>query len=138
MSAPVGDRVIEGYVDLLVEGPDGLVVIDYKTDSANSPAEIDANWPPTSFRGRRTPSPSRPSPVSASPRCASSSPRGAVRSNDRSSTYPMRWRGSGLSSKRCEPRFAPVSCDAAVNSSLLVKNTSTDSRLTPRSSSTTQ
>lgn len=42
VSAPVGDRVIEGYVDLLVEGPDGLVVIDYKTDSANSPAEIDA------------------------------------------------------------------------------------------------
>ncbi len=42
VSAPVGERVIEGYVDLLVEGPDGLVVIDYKTDSANSPAEIDA------------------------------------------------------------------------------------------------
>ncbi len=42
LSAPVGDRVIEGYVDLLVEGPDGLVVIDYKTDSARSEAEIDA------------------------------------------------------------------------------------------------
>lgn len=42
LSAPVGDRVIEGYVDLLVEGPDGLVVVDYKTDSARSEAEIDA------------------------------------------------------------------------------------------------
>ncbi len=42
VSAPVGDRVIEGYVDLLVEGPDGLIVVDYKTDSARSEAEIDA------------------------------------------------------------------------------------------------
>ncbi len=42
VSAPVGSRVIEGYVDLLIEGPDGLIVVDYKTDSANSPAEIDA------------------------------------------------------------------------------------------------
>ena len=39
---PVGDRVIEGYVDLLVETPDGLVVVDYKTDSARTEAEIDA------------------------------------------------------------------------------------------------
>jgi ATP-dependent helicase/nuclease subunit A len=42
VAAPVGDRVIEGYVDLLVETDDGLVVVDYKTDSARSEAEIDA------------------------------------------------------------------------------------------------
>jgi ATP-dependent exoDNAse (exonuclease V) beta subunit len=42
VAAPVGERVIEGYVDLLVEGPQGLVVIDYKTDSVSSEAEIDA------------------------------------------------------------------------------------------------
>ncbi len=42
LSAPVGDRVIEGYVDLLIEGPSGLIVVDYKTDSARSEAEIDA------------------------------------------------------------------------------------------------
>jgi ATP-dependent exoDNAse (exonuclease V) beta subunit len=42
VSAPIGDRVIEGYVDLLVEGPDGLVVVDWKTDSARTDAEIDA------------------------------------------------------------------------------------------------
>ena len=42
VAAPVGHKVIEGYVDLLIEGPDGLIVVDYKTDSANSEAEIDA------------------------------------------------------------------------------------------------
>ena len=30
--AEVGDVVLEGYVDLLVRGPDGLVIVDYKTD----------------------------------------------------------------------------------------------------------
>ncbi|MCC6435104.1 MAG: UvrD-helicase domain-containing protein, partial [Acidimicrobiales bacterium] len=42
VAAPVGPRVIEGYVDLLVEGPDGLVVVDYKTDGVRSEAEVDA------------------------------------------------------------------------------------------------
>ena len=41
VAAPIEDRVIEGYVDLLVEGPDGLVVVDYKTDSIRSEADID-------------------------------------------------------------------------------------------------
>jgi ATP-dependent helicase/nuclease subunit A len=34
-----GERYVEGYVDLLVETPDGLVVVDYKTDRATSEAE---------------------------------------------------------------------------------------------------
>jgi ATP-dependent helicase/nuclease subunit A len=42
VSAPVGARVIEGYVDLLVETDRGLVVVDYKTDSARTDAEVDA------------------------------------------------------------------------------------------------
>lgn len=42
VAAPVGDRVLEGYIDLLVETDDGLIVVDYKTDSARSAAEIDA------------------------------------------------------------------------------------------------
>lgn len=42
VAAPVGDRVVEGYVDLLVEGPDGLVVIDYKTDAVRSEADVEA------------------------------------------------------------------------------------------------
>ena len=42
VGAPLGDVMIEGYVDLLVQTPDGLVIVDYKTDSASSPAEIDA------------------------------------------------------------------------------------------------
>ena len=42
LAAPVGDRMIEGYVDLLIETPDGLVVVDYKTDAVNSAADVDA------------------------------------------------------------------------------------------------
>ena len=42
VAAPIGDRLLEGYVDLLVETPAGLVIIDYKTDTANSDAEIEA------------------------------------------------------------------------------------------------
>jgi ATP-dependent helicase/nuclease subunit A len=41
VAAPVGDQVLEGYVDLLVETPEGLVVVDYKTDTVRSDAEID-------------------------------------------------------------------------------------------------
>jgi ATP-dependent helicase/nuclease subunit A len=33
----IGDVLCEGYVDLLVDGPDGLVVVDYKTDRAPDP-----------------------------------------------------------------------------------------------------
>jgi ATP-dependent helicase/nuclease subunit A len=32
VAAPIGDRVLEGYVDLLVRTPAGLVIVDYKTD----------------------------------------------------------------------------------------------------------
>ncbi len=42
VGAPLGEVMIEGYVDLLVQTPDGLVIIDWKTDSASSPKEIDA------------------------------------------------------------------------------------------------
>ena len=42
VAAPVGDMTIEGYIDLLVETPDGLVVVDYKTDAVRNVAEIDA------------------------------------------------------------------------------------------------
>jgi ATP-dependent helicase/nuclease subunit A len=40
--APVGDHLVEGFVDLLYETPDGdLVVVDWKTDRARTPAEVD-------------------------------------------------------------------------------------------------
>ena len=42
VAAPVADRVIEGYIDLLIETPDGLVIVDYKTDTVRSEAEVDA------------------------------------------------------------------------------------------------
>ena len=39
---PVGDRLLEGYVDLLFRRPgSGLVVVDYKTASTADPAELD-------------------------------------------------------------------------------------------------
>ena len=38
---PVGDRLLEGYVDLLFRGAEGLVVVDYKTAATADPAELD-------------------------------------------------------------------------------------------------
>jgi ATP-dependent helicase/nuclease subunit A len=32
VGVPVGARVLEGFIDLLIETPDGLTVVDYKTD----------------------------------------------------------------------------------------------------------
>ncbi len=34
VAAPLGDTLLEGYVDLLVRTPGGLVLVDYKTDHA--------------------------------------------------------------------------------------------------------
>ena len=41
VAAPVGDRAVEGYIDLLYETPEGLVLVDYKTDEISGPAEAD-------------------------------------------------------------------------------------------------
>jgi ATP-dependent helicase/nuclease subunit A len=40
----LGDVVVEGFVDLLVETADGLVVVDYKTDGVRSDDELDAAY----------------------------------------------------------------------------------------------
>jgi len=42
VAAEVEGATIEGFIDLLYESPDGLVVVDYKTDAADSAAELDA------------------------------------------------------------------------------------------------
>ncbi len=39
--APVGGRLLEGYIDLLYATDDGLVVVDYKTAATDDPAELD-------------------------------------------------------------------------------------------------
>jgi ATP-dependent helicase/nuclease subunit A len=39
IAAPVGERVLEGYIDLLVRTPDGLVIVDYKTDQWSGPVQ---------------------------------------------------------------------------------------------------
>lgn len=41
VAAPLGDRIIEGYIDLLYEDGDGLVVVDYKTDAWDTEADLD-------------------------------------------------------------------------------------------------
>jgi ATP-dependent exoDNAse (exonuclease V) beta subunit len=41
VGAPVGGRVLEGFVDLLVDGPEGLEVVDYKTDQALTADDLD-------------------------------------------------------------------------------------------------
>ena len=38
---PIGDRLLEGYVDLLYRADDGLVVVDHKTSASNDPDELD-------------------------------------------------------------------------------------------------
>ena len=42
VAAPIGGRVLEGYVDLVYRTDAGLVVVDYKTDAWGSPADLDA------------------------------------------------------------------------------------------------
>jgi ATP-dependent helicase/nuclease subunit A len=42
VAAMVDGVLVEGFIDLLVETPDGLVVVDYKTDQVPTAAELDA------------------------------------------------------------------------------------------------
>ena len=36
MATPIGGGALHGFIDLLFEEPDGLVVVDYKTDSVTA------------------------------------------------------------------------------------------------------
>jgi len=38
---PIGGRLLEGYIDLLYRGPNGLVVVDHKTAATSDPEELD-------------------------------------------------------------------------------------------------
>jgi ATP-dependent helicase/nuclease subunit A len=38
---PYGEAILEGYIDLLYEDDDGLMIVDYKTDAWRSEAELD-------------------------------------------------------------------------------------------------
>lgn len=42
VSAPVGEVSVEGFIDLLYETDDGLVVVDYKTDRAPGEEQLEA------------------------------------------------------------------------------------------------
>ena len=42
VAAPFGDRVLEGYIDLAYRSPEGLVVVDWKTDSIADEGGVDA------------------------------------------------------------------------------------------------
>jgi ATP-dependent helicase/nuclease subunit A len=42
VGVPIADGVLEGFIDLLFEEDDGLVVVDYKTDSLDSEETPDA------------------------------------------------------------------------------------------------
>ncbi len=42
VATPIGDLIVEGFVDLLIETPDGLVVVDWKTDSVPDDDAMDA------------------------------------------------------------------------------------------------
>ena len=51
VAVPIGSVTLEGYVDLLVETADGLVVVDYKTDDVRTKADIDAKLARYSLQG---------------------------------------------------------------------------------------
>ena len=36
VSAPLGGVLVEGFIDLLIDGPGGLTIVDYKTDDVNA------------------------------------------------------------------------------------------------------
>ncbi|MCY4663276.1 MAG: UvrD-helicase domain-containing protein [Acidimicrobiaceae bacterium] len=42
VAAPFGDRLLEGYIDLTYRSPEGLVVVDWKTDTVAGDDGIDA------------------------------------------------------------------------------------------------
>ncbi len=42
VAAPFGRRLLEGYIDLAYRGPDGLVVVDWKTDAVAGADDTDA------------------------------------------------------------------------------------------------
>ena len=42
VAAPFGQRLVEGYVDLVYRGPDGLVVVDWKTDAVDGDDDVEA------------------------------------------------------------------------------------------------
>ena len=42
VAAPIGDHLVEGYVDLLYRSPNGLVVVDWKTDQVHDDAAVAA------------------------------------------------------------------------------------------------
>ncbi|PFG75300.1 UvrD-helicase domain-containing protein [Tepidiforma thermophila] len=45
VGAELDGTVVEGFIDLLYESPDGLVIVDYKTDGLRSAEEIDRVMP---------------------------------------------------------------------------------------------
>ena len=42
VAGPVGDSIVEGFIDLLFEEEDGYVIVDYKTDAVRSEDEIES------------------------------------------------------------------------------------------------
>ena len=41
VSAPLNGWLVEGFIDLLIDGPDGLTIVDYKTDSLSTAQEVE-------------------------------------------------------------------------------------------------
>ena len=41
VSAVLDGQLVEGFIDLLIDGPDGMVVVDYKTDAVNGEEEME-------------------------------------------------------------------------------------------------
>jgi ATP-dependent exoDNAse (exonuclease V) beta subunit len=42
VAMPAGGGTVEGFIDLCIETPDGLIVVDYKTDQLDGPGAVEA------------------------------------------------------------------------------------------------
>lgn len=51
VGAPEGSVLVEGFIDLVFETEDGLVIVDYKTDGIESPEAIDRSMEHYSLQG---------------------------------------------------------------------------------------
>ena len=71
VGAPVAGATLEGFVDLLIDGPDGLIVVDYKTDAVRRRRARRHRRHLSDCRAPPTPSPSNRR--WAVPSCAASS-----------------------------------------------------------------
>ena len=104
---PIGDRLLEGYVDLLYRGDDGLVVVDHKTSGSADPAELDRRVEGYRLQGAAYAVAVGAPPASRSSASSSCSSPPRAPSSASSATSPPRWPTSSASSRQGQELVTP-------------------------------